>query len=442
MRIGRQSRQSLVLASMIMMVAAQGSAETDSKDDPGEAGPAQSAATAELDETVAEQARRIEQLESALRAVNERLDQTDANSVRVGSGMKEDDRGGEAVDRQYVDQRIEDFQDANTNRFMVAGYGTTGIVLDHRNAFGVSFNPAFHFRMTEKLHFNAELEIELEVEDRETEFEFGFEFAQFDYLATDWLVVSGGQFLTPFNTFGPRLHPTWINRFSSMPPIYGGHHGGGGFIPILKTVGAMASGGKALWSEDAKINYAFYVGNGATGHELDDPPDADELLDIDFDNMPDLDDGVATGGRLGFLPISNLEFGASYMTSDPDEVRFHLVGADAWYYWEGLELRGEYAYLKRDADDVKANVQGYWLQAAYRFRQLFPERTGVRGFASRLEPVIRWGQVLDFPEKNGDQLAIGLNYWLFESAPVKLSYEINNGAFNDNRVLINFAYGF
>ncbi len=39
-----------------------------------------------------------------------------------------------------------------------------------------------------------------------------------DYLATDWLVLSGGKFLTPFNTWGPRLHPGWINKLTSPPP--------------------------------------------------------------------------------------------------------------------------------------------------------------------------------------------------------------------------------
>lgn len=148
------------------------------------------------------------------------------------------------------------------------------------------------------------------------------------------------------------------------------------------------------------------------------------------------------GGRLGFLPIRNFELGVSYLTSDPDNVRFHLIGVDAWYNYEGLELRGEFAYLERDEGPVDANVQGYWIQAAYRLNRIFPERNGLHGIANRLEPVVRFGQVSKFSEKNRDQLVIGLNYWLFESAPLKVSYEFNNGAVADNRVLVNFAYGF
>ena len=39
-------------------------------------------------------------------------------------------------------------------------------------------------------------------------------------------------------------------------------------------------------------------------------------------------------------------------------------------------------------------------------------------------------------------LAFGLNYWLYESVPLKLTYEINGGGTNDNRVLAQLAYGF
>ena len=444
MKIGKRTLQSLVLASMLMLYPALGRAETDGGQATTDS--ARAVPVAEVERIMAEQERRIEQLESTLRGVQERLDNGETGSARVRSDATGDRDGSETtVDRDYVDERIEDFENSPTSRFLISGYGTVGLVDDGITAFGVSFNPGFHFRMTDKLHLNAELEMEFEADKkRKQEFEIDLEFAQFDYLATDWLVISGGRFLTPFNTFGTRLHPTWINKLSSAPPIYGGHgHGSGGFIPVMKTIGAMVSGGKALWSDDAKINYALFVGNGPTSEDgVDDPTDEDELLDLEFNNTPDLEDGVMVGGRLGFLPIRNLELGVSYATSDPDDVRFHLIGVDAWYNYEGLELRGEFAYLERDEGSVDANVQGYWLQAAYRLNRIFPERNGLHGIANRLEPVVRFGQVSKFSEKNRDQLVIGLNYWLFESAPLKVSYEFNNGAVADNRVLVNFAYGF
>ena len=398
----------------------------------------------DLEQIVGDQARRIEQLEADQRRLEQRLEAEEGSPPPVSAAAEPAEETPESVDTDYVDRRIEDFERAPVSRFLISGYGTVGLVdvQDTTTAFGTAFNPGFHFRMADTLHFNAELEIELEVDEASGEFtsHFGLEFAQLDYLATDWLVASAGKFLTPFNTFGPRLHPTWINKLSSPPPIYGGH-GSGGFIPVLTSIGAMASGGRALWSDDAKVNYALFVANGVTG-DLIDPIDEDQLLDLDFGNSPDLDDGVTVGGRVGFLPIGNLELGVSYMTGDPSDARYHLVGTDAWYFCEGLELRGEFAYLNRSIGGVEGTVWGYWLQAAYRLRYLFPDRSGFQGVLSRLEPVVRWGQVKDFPEKNRDQVAVGLNFWLFESAPLKLSYEVNDGAPAENRFILEFAYGF
>lgn len=406
-------------------------------------GVAFSGRAADLEPIVADQARRIEQLEAEQRRMQAQLDAERAAPAPVSAAPEVKEAPPETVDPEYVDRRIEDFEQASVSRFLISGYGTASFVDVRKGmrAFGASFNPGFHFRMAESLHFVAELEIELEVEAGELETEFGLEFAQVDYLATDWLVLSGGKFLTPFNTFGPRLHPGWINKLASPPPIYGGHSSGG-FIPVLANIGFMGSGGLALCCGDAKVNYALYVGNGVTGEALSDPPDEDELLDLEFDNTADLDDGVTLGGRIGVLPIVNLELGVSYMTGNPDSARYHLVGTDAWYHWQGLELRGEFAYLTRQKRGVEGTVWGYWLQAAYRFSHLFPGRNGFEGVMNRVEPVIRWGEILDFPEKNRDQIAAGLNYWLFESAPLRLTYEVNGGAPRDNRFMLAFTYGF
>ncbi len=396
--------------------------------------PASSDPVSDVERTVEQQQRRIEQLETEQRKLLERLEAIEA--ARTPAGTSAD---APQVTPEYVDERIQDFEQAAQSRFLVSGYADAEFMDmdDGTTAFAWSFNPGLHFRMAEDLHFIAEIAFKMDVEDGKVETDFDVEFAQIDYLATDWLVLSAGKFLTPFNSFGPRLHPSWINRLGSAPPIYGGH-GGGGFIPVLRSVGFLASGGQALWSDDAKMNYAVYAANGSTAAALSDPPTEDELLDLHFNNTPDLDDTVTLGGRLGVLPIGNLEIGVSYATADPDNARYHLVGTDAWYRWEGLELRGEFAYLERGSGGVDAEVWGYWVQSAYRLRHLFPELTGI----NRLEPVVRWGEINGFSEKNREQIALGLNYWLFESAPLKIMYEFNDGAPAENRFLVQFAYGF
>lgn len=389
----------------------------------------------DLRRTVEEQGRLIE----ALQAQVTRLMQQPAAGAAGAAAPPGADQP--TVTSADVDARIEDFEDAPVSRFLVSGYATSFLAVneDSSDAFGVAFNPQFHFLMSDRLHFNGELEIELEDEDGELDTDLELEFAQVDWLATDWLALSGGKFFTPFATFGPRLHPTWINKLATPPPIYGHGEGGGGMIPILTSIGAMTSGGTALWNEDAKINYAFFVGNGSTA--VEDPTDASEVLDIQFDNTLNLDN-VTTGGRVGFLPIANLEIGASYTTGAPNGDRFNLAGLDGWYFRKGLELRGELAYLGRKVSGMDADVWGYWLQSAYRMRYLFPDRTGFQGFLNRLEGVVRWGQISGFDPLDRKQVAFGLNYWLFESAPLKFAYELNSGAIDSDRFSLQFAYGF
>ncbi|MFQ5700155.1 MAG: hypothetical protein ACE5IL_17975, partial [Myxococcota bacterium] len=84
----------------------------------------------------------------------------------------------------------------------------------------------------------------------------------------------------------------------------------------------------------------------------------------------------------------------------------------------------------------------YYLQAAYRFRYGEPRESGFPGQLARLEPVVRWGEINGFRERNREQLALGVNYWLYPSVPLKISYEFNSGAIHDDRFIAQFAYGF
>lgn len=43
--------------------------------------------------------------------------------------------------------------------------------------------------------------------------------------------------------FGKRLHPTWINKFATPPPLYGHHtseFGAEPLLPVLSDLGVMA----------------------------------------------------------------------------------------------------------------------------------------------------------------------------------------------------------
>ena len=150
------------------------------------------------------------------------------------------------------------------------------------------------------------------------------------------------------------------------------------------------------------------------------------------------------GGRIGFLPIPNLELGVSYLTGRTrgSPGRFNMQGADLSYWWRGLDVRGEFVRKSRNSSGSNPDVWGYWVQTAYRLRHEFPQTSGFLGQLGKLEPVIRWGQIRDLNELDRNQFALGLNYWIFESLPVMFTYEFNGEAVRNDRLLVQWAYGF
>ena len=416
------------------------------------------------------------------------------------------------VTPEYVERGIEAFETAPRNRLFLSGYGVAQLDDPEKGdaEWNASFNPVFHFRLTDRLHFMGELEITLENVNGTTETEVEMEFAQIDYFAADWLTVSAGKMFAPFNVFGPKLHPQWINKLGSMPPIYGGHHGSGGLIPVISEAGAMLSGGISLWNE-SQLNYGLYLINspsfemggddhaavdshdddhsaGSTDHDAgaddhdagaddhdvgvddheggtdhaagagdhepgtdDHEPGADHDAGVpgDFltDTTPVADSdevNLAFGGRIGFLPIANLELGASFMSgrASASGDRFNLAGFDAWYRFGSVELRGEYARMSPESGVSIPDGYGYYAQLSHRNRDQSASPSRIHRLSSRLEPVVRWGAVRGREAPHTEQLAVGLNYWLYESVPIKLMYELNHGNSDGDRLVVQFSYGF
>lgn len=382
----------------------------------------------DLREMLEAQAAIIEELRSDLDRVRadqeQSRDKVRALEDQLASVAVENSASG-GVDADWVDRRIEQFQHSDQSRFFLSGYGKaqfSDVLGDGDSTFNVQFNPIFHFRLTDKLHFNAELEFELD-DGGETEIEL--EYATIDFLATDWLTLTAGKFLTPFNVFGPKLHPPWINKLASRPVIYAKS---GGVTDVIADVGIMASGGTELWNQDSKWNYAVYLTNGAIGEE-------DGVLE--FENTPDADSNKAVGGRVGFLPIPNLEVGFSGQTGKSKEQgRYNLIGADLWYSLAGFELRSEFSRAETDRGHW-----GYYVQGAYDLGENINETTGVMGVLGRMEPVVRWGETKG-AGRNRQQVAFGLDYWLYPSVPLKFTYEINSGGVDNDRFILQVGYGF
>jgi len=336
-----------------------------------------------------------------------------------------------------------------TNQTVITGYGTVGYFAqpqgENVNAFTAKIAPVFLFQFQDRFLFEAELEFELSEGVTET----GLEYASLDYIANDNLVLVGGKFLLPFGVFGPRIHPTWINKFPTSPPIYG--HGVTNFgvaplLPVLADVGAM---GRATFTPGRyRVAFNLYAVNGPridTGGDHGDEDGDEDPPGLDFpassdDNNPD----KAWGGRvdLGLPPW--VEVNLSYLNGDYDDGG--ILDFTAWnlageLHLPSFQLRGEYIQTRQEIEIQTGfpivKRDGYYAQAAYRWK--------------RWEPVARWTQAFDTRQdgqvlqEGAWQAGFALDYWFAPAIAFMVGYEFNreDGTEIDNdRVVMHVAFGF
>lgn len=342
--------------------------------------------------------------------------------LQEANNPPEEETGIEESVKKYVNQRAERFSVFPTSKFMVSGYGVAQFVSvkDEAPTFETSFTPLFQLAIGDRAHFMTEPEFALEG----TEAKIELEIAQVSYFINDNLTLVAGKFLLPFNVYSERSHPTWIDKLPRRPLIYTNL-----FMHVLSDVGLQLRGGASLpFSEGSKINYALYIVNGPR-------LSADGELEIG-ENFTDIDTNKTLGGRIGILPVWNLEIGASYMfgkASDEGKTRkedFNVVGFDGEYRLNGLALRGEFIRLQRKFGGKTETANGFYAQASYRLPG--------EGFSGNIEPVIRYGSVSNEGEKI-TQLALGVDYWLGPSSVIKIAYESNKNI--SNRFYIQMVLG-
>lgn len=319
----------------------------------------------------------------------------------------------------------------------LAGYGAFSYASqesDNDRFNEVLFAPIFHYSYKDLLLLESELEITL---DDAGGTETALEYLTIDVFLNDYMTLLGGKFLSPVGQFRQNLHPSWINKMPTAPPGFG-HDGA---APTAE-VGAELRGGFGFTGQ-THFNYALYVGNGP---ELELNKAGDEIEAIGTEGFVSDEDGnKAFGGRLGFLPIPNLEIGVSGAYSQvalegEQDRDYTVLDADFVWHWKGLETRGEYVRSELDALSTSVAPDGltwesWYMQAAYRF------------LPTKFEAVARY---TDFDSAHADhsqeQWALGINYLFASNAMLKASYEFNDGLTNepadDNRLLFQLAYGF
>lgn len=328
-----------------------------------------------------------------------------------------------------------------SHQTVISGYGTAGYAYrpqgDNDNEFTANINPIFLFQFLDRVLFEAELEFTIQQGITET----GLEYAQLDFVATDNLTLVGGKFLLPFGVFSDRLHPTWINKFATAPPIYGHHiseFGTEPLLPVLSDVGMMARA--TIDPGPVNLSLNLYVTQGAAAEEGE-----GEIPELEFPaSSSDNNANKMVGGRLDVAFPPWAEVNLSFFNGDYDEAGvLDLTGWNvaAELHHRGLELRGEYLQTRQEIETVDGfptlRRHCFYAQAAYRWRAW--------------EPVFRWTQVFDdrlngeFAGEGAWQAGFGLDYWFSQTIAVMVGYELNREQgqeVENDRIVGHVAFGF
>jgi len=330
-----------------------------------------------------------------------------------------------------------------TTKFLLTGYAFAGFEKreGQPSTFNAGLAPIFLWELSNKLFFEGELELGL----NDTETEVNLEYAQLTYLLNDYITVGAGKFLTPFDQFPARLHPPWINKLPDFPLVFNEDEG---LVPFSQ-VGAQILG--AIPIGPTKLLYAVYVSNGPRLNT-----DADSAGSLQFDNFTDIDHDKAVGGRVGFLPLPELEIGYSIeyarmeaTDASADHADLVLQGVDMSYIHDfdwikgRIDARAEWVWsqvsnLTYDPDGslgfgpLKFNNwrTGGYAQLAYRpYKIKLP-------VVDKLELVARYDRIDEPNEAPGAfderRWTFGLNYWLGPSTVIKAAFETGHRSSSDN----------
>ncbi len=386
---------------------------------------------------------RLAELEDQVSALTEQLEELKAelDAARVDKNV--DSLRDEVQANKAAIQATQSstFLTDATSATHLSGYASADYVSVENGpeAFVANFNPMFHFLYDDKILWEAELEVEV---DEGGNTEIGLEYTTVDWFLNDKLTLVAGKFLSPVGNFRQNLHPSWINKLPSAPPGFG-HDGA---APISE-VGVQLRGVAPMGN--SRLNYAFYLGNGPKVEGED-----GEIHAVEAEGLAsDPDDEKVFGGRIALLPIPSLELAVSAATGDVAIVEedgvdiegdpkrgYQVLGFDASYRWNNLDLRGE--YVKQEVDPASLSVapeggkwETWYAQAAYKFAD------------GKWECVARY---TDFQSPHADdtqeQVALGINYLITPSAMLKFAYESNKGEPGEitdaDRWIVQIAYGY
>lgn len=383
------------------------------------------------------------------------------------------------------------FEEDSTYHF--AGYADAGYAFASGgdDVFTAKFAPIIHYQYQDWFLFEAEGEFDYEANGG-TEKNSALEYASLNFFLNDNLSIGVGKYLSPVGQFIQNLHPSWINKLPTAPLGFTGGHHGAGATPN-NDFGIQARGGFETGG-DGRINYALMVSNGPEliVEELEDGDLFIEGLELPA-KLDDANSNKAIAGRLGFLPIPNLEIGISFETADAafstikpaddhgeeddghgdepeddhgeegeddhgdepeddhgeegeDDDHSDLLIRDRSYnvfsfdfYFspkdiKNLTIRGEYASTKlgKGREDEYDHDKKRWEAWYAQASYYFPDQ--------KIETVARYSNFSPAGSERSKRWSLGVNYVHKSNSIFKAAYEFNNRG--GDRTLFQYAYGF
>jgi len=268
----------------------------------------------------------------------------------------------------------------------VLGQGQQG----ENTTFGMgAFEIDFESEFSSKVSFEGAVVVEGE------EVGLGQTLVDFKLLNEDKLGIQGGLLDMPFG-IDYQVFATPDRRLVT-PPL----------VTELMMDGGWGDVGVNLHGSAPRLNCNVYVVNGMG-----------EDSGVPVNQITDNNNSKTVGGRLGFLPIKDLEFGFSYAQGPyldgAARQALSRIGGDIQFAYERLQIKGEFVIGEEEVPGASKNEhEGLYLQ-------FLGEAT------EKVYGVARYGY---WKPKGGDRvtrITIGLGYDLIENVSLRGEYQIND----------------